>query len=86
MTGLETCYALANMPGALSQDQLIRALSINPRRITGMNIPVIKEGEKAELTAFDPKASWMYTKTKSLSKNTPLLGKNVNGGVIATFC
>jgi dihydroorotase len=86
MTGLETCYALANTPDALSQDQLIRALSINPRRITGMNIPVIKEGEKAELTAFDPKASWMYSKTKSLSKNTPLLGKNVNGGVIATFC
>jgi dihydroorotase len=86
ITGLETCYSLANMSDVLSQEQLIRALAINPRRIAGVAIPVIKEGEKAELTAFDPKASWTYSKTKSLSKNTPLLGKNVNGGVIATFC
>lgn len=86
ITGLETCYSLANMPDVLTQEQIIRALAINPRRIAGIAIPVIKEGEKAELTAFDPKASWTYTKTKSLSKNTPLLGKNVNGGVVATFC
>lgn len=86
ITGLETCYSLANMPGVLTQEQLVRALSVNPRRISGLSVPVIKEGEKAELTAFDPKASWIYSKTKSLSKNTPLLGKNVNGGVIATFC
>lgn len=86
ITGLETCYSLANMPGVLTQEQLVRALSVNPRRISGLSVPVIKEGEKAELTAFDPKASWTYSKTKSLSKNTPLLGKNVNGGVIATFC
>lgn len=84
--GLETCYSLANMSGILTQDQLVRAMSINPRRISGLSTPVIKEGEKAELTAFDPKASWIYSKTKSLSKNTPLLGKNINGGVIATFC
>jgi len=86
ITGLETCYSLANMPDVLTQEQIIRALAINPRRIAGIAVPVIKEGEKAELTAFDPKASWTYTKTKSLSKNTPLLGKNVNGGVVATFC
>jgi dihydroorotase len=86
ITGLETCYSLANMPGVLTQEQLVRALSVNPRRISGVSVPVIKEGEKAELTVFDPKASWTYSKTKSLSKNTPLLGKNVNGGVIATFC
>lgn len=84
--GLETCYSLANMSGILTQDQLVRAMSINPRRISGLSTPVIKQGEKAELTAFDPKASWIYSKTKSLSKNTPLLGKNINGGVIATFC
>ena len=86
ITGLETCYSLANMSGMLTQDQLVRAMSINPRRISGLSTPVIKEGEKAELTAFDPKASWIYSKTKSLSKNTPLLGKNINGGVVATFC
>jgi dihydroorotase len=86
ITGLETCYSLSNMSDVLTQEQLIRALAINPRRIAGVAIPVIKEGEKAELTAFDPKASWTYSRTKSLSKNTPLLGKNVNGGIVATFC
>lgn len=86
ITGLETCYSLANMPDVLTQEQLVRALSVNPRHISGLSVPVIKEGEKAELTAFDPKASWTYSKTKSLSKNTPLLGKNINGGVVATFC
>lgn len=86
MTGLETCFALANAAGKLSVQQLVNALSINPRKISAQPIPVIKEGEKANITAFDPTAKWTYSKTKSLSKNTPALGMEFSGGVLAIVC
>ena len=81
MIGLETCFSLANSAGNLTPEQLVKALSINPRKISGQEIPTIKEGE-SNFTIFDTAAKWMYSKTKSLSKNSPVLGMEMTGGVI----
>lgn len=81
MIGLETCFALANEAG-VNPEQVVKAMSINPRKIVGLPIPTIKEGEKAEVVVFDTKAKWTYSKTHSLSKNSPVLGMEMNGGVL----
>jgi dihydroorotase len=84
MIGLESTFALACSSDKFSAAQLVNALSIQPRKIAGVDIPVIKAGEKANLTLFDPTAKWTYNTTsiKSKSKNTPLLGKELTGKVI----
>lgn len=84
MIGLETAFALANSPGILSKEELVRAFCHHPRTIAGVEIPVIKAGEKANMTIFDPSEKWTFTEKdiRSKSKNTPLVGKELTGRVI----
>ncbi|MEI9946597.1 MAG: dihydroorotase [Chitinophagaceae bacterium] len=85
MIGLETCYAVLNtcMPET-SQDVWIMLLSINPRKIFGLEQPVIKEGNLASLTLFDPAKKWTVTEKdiSSKSKNSPFIGKELTGKVL----
>lgn len=83
MLGLETCFSLANAAGNLSPEKLVKAMSINPRKILGLDQPKIEEGLKGGFVVFDTKAKWNYAKTKSLSRNSPLLGSEMSGGVLA---
>ncbi|MCX6311469.1 MAG: dihydroorotase [Bacteroidetes bacterium] len=87
ITGLESAFALACSSDKFSAEQLVNALSIQPRKITDMVIPVIKAGEKANLTVFDPTAKWTFTLKDiySKSKNTPLVGKELTGKVIGIY-
>jgi dihydroorotase len=71
----------------LSLESIIEKLSINPRIILNLSIPLIKTGEKANLTILDVDIVWTVDKKKLLSKsiNTPfdkrlLTGKSL--GVI----
>jgi len=88
MIGLESAFALACSADHFSAEQLVNAFSIQPRKIAGVEIPVIKVGEKANLTVFDPKAKWNFSANdiKSKSKNTPLVGKELTGKVIGVYC
>lgn len=65
----------------LSLKEVIEKLSINPRKILGLQVPEIKEGAKAELTVFDPDEVWKVdvTKFKSLSKNSPFHNRLLTG-------
>lgn len=78
--GLETSVGLTFThlvkSGVISFEQMIYKMSINPRRIIGLNSIRIKEGENANLTILDTKAKWIVDKNKFKSKcrNTPFNG------------
>jgi dihydroorotase len=84
MTGLETAYAALNtaLP-ALGQEKWVELLSINPRRLFGLDPISIKEGEKASLTLFNPAQKWTVetANLQSKSSNTAFAGKELTGKV-----
>lgn len=71
----------------LSLEELIKKMSVNPRKILGLSIPKIAVGEKAELTLFDPDEVWTVDKRKfkSKSKNTPFDKKILTGKPVAAI-
>jgi len=85
MTGLETAFAVlrTSLP-ELKIEKWIELLSVNPRKLLGLNAATIKENETACLTLFDPNSEWVYEKNniRSKSKNSPFIGKKLKGKVI----
>ena len=85
MTGLETAYAIlrTSLPG-LKDERVVEVLSLNARKLLGLQPGTIKESEKACLTLFCPDAEWIYEKKniRSRSKNSPFIGKKLTGKVI----
>lgn len=87
--GLETSIGLACTyllkPGVVSLARLIELMSINPRTILSQPIPVITEGERANLTIFAPEQEWSVDvgNFKTMSLNTPFNGWNLTGRPIA---
>jgi dihydroorotase len=75
--GLETSLALSltNLvhKNYLSLNQLIEKMSTNPRKIIGQDPVLIKDGEEANLTIFDPEEEWLVdvVNFKSKAVNTP---------------
>ena len=67
--------------------QLIEKLAINPRKILNLPIPLIKEGEKANLTIINPDLIWTVdiSKQKSKSKNSPFDKRLLTGKSIAVI-
>jgi dihydroorotase len=84
MIGIQTLYPIINMHSELSTEQIIEKISINPRKILGLKVPTIKEGEDANLTFFAPNEEWVFEEKNiaSISKNTPFIGKKMRGKVI----
>lgn len=81
--GLETFFGLANkhLSDTLSTSELMEKIAINPRKILNLDIPQIKEGEKASLTMFDTETEWTFTDKDifSKSKNTPYINSKLKG-------
>lgn len=83
--GLET--ALALIWDRLVRTEQISALdfvyffSSGPRKVLGINIPSLKEGEPAELTIFHPEEAWEVNPSEfySKSRNTPFKGWELTG-------
>lgn len=75
ITNLETFFAAARTAthSFIDLTTLIEKISINPSKLAGINLPVIREDDPACCSLFLPDTDWMYDagKTASLSKNTP---------------
>jgi dihydroorotase len=85
--GIETTFAAANTAAgnAIGLERLIDAFTVAPRKILGLTIPEIKEGEMANLTVFDPNLEWIpgIENMKSKGINNPFIGVPLKGKPLA---
>lgn len=86
---LQTTFATANtaLKNKVKLEDWLETITRNPRKILGIEIPEIKEGAKANLTLFNPDLKWEL-KTDDIvskSKNTPYIGKQLNGKALAVI-
>jgi len=84
MIGLQTFLPIMlSHADQISMQEIISNVSVKPRQILGLPIPVIAEGEVANLTLLDEKEEWNYDETTNLSKshNSPLFGQKLVGKV-----
>ena len=84
MIGLQTALSLALKAG-LNPAEAVEKLAIAPRRILGLTIPTINEGNEANLVLFD-ESEWLYNSTNNFSKsaNSPFLNQQLKGKVWLT--
>lgn len=84
MIGLETAYAAVNtaIPD-MDAAKWVELLSINPRKIFGLEPLSIKEGSGASLTLFNPTQKWIVKESdfRSRSRNSAFTGKELTGKV-----
>jgi len=88
ITGLESSFAIANtVRGRLGLEKLIDKMALNPRKILNLPVPGIEEGQKANLTLFNPELNWKLEKRHihSKSKNTPFIGTALQGKALAIY-
>ncbi len=86
MIQLETAYSLLNKANSILEVQeLIDLISRKPREILNLQMPRFKVGEEANLTVFDPGMNWVYRNVKSKSRNSPEIGNELKGKVLAIF-
>ena len=87
--GLETLFGLLgkHISSDLSLSEIIEKISTNPRKIALKEELKIEEGEKANITLFDPDIEWevINTDIKSKSKNTPFIGEKLKGKAVALY-
>ncbi|NHA07324.1 dihydroorotase [Mucilaginibacter sp. HC2] len=86
ITGFQTALPLALKSG-LPVELLVEKLAINPREILGVTVPVIAEGERANLVLFDAETEWEYSSKNNRSKsvNSPFFGQQLKGKVQLTY-
>jgi dihydroorotase len=78
--GLETAIGLTYTylvdKGIITLEEMIKKMSVNPRRLLNLPEVVIEEGQMANLTIFDTKKEWTVDVNSfhSKSRNTPYNG------------
>ena len=62
-------------------------MSINPRTILELDVPIIKTGFKANLTLFNPKQEFEFNinNNQSLSDNSPFLNTKLNCKILGVI-
>ena len=93
MIGLESLFGVLGILGikdlpagrqGLELEKMVDMLSVNPRKVFGIDLPEIKEGATACLTLFNADEEYIFEEQmiKSKSKNSPFVGKKLKGRVI----
>ena len=92
MIGLETALPLVYMElvmkGVLKWSEAAERMSLNPAKILGLSGKgSLKPGSDADVTVFNPEVNWVVEakKLESKSKNTPFIGKKLNGAAELTI-
>ncbi len=88
MISLQTAYAVVNtVLQETTQSRIVELLAINPRLILGLDVPTIKESNRASITLFNPTKKWILTEMDilSLNKNTPFIGIELTGKPLGTI-
>jgi dihydroorotase len=78
---------LVGLSQTIDWDVLLPKVTTNPRKLLGLEIPVIEEDVKANLTLFDPSKTWVFDEKSnhSKSRNSPWLNSDIKGKVVAVF-
>jgi hypothetical protein len=88
ITNLQTFASqLVLLSKSVDMEDLIAKVTVTPRQILKMEVPIIEEDSKANLTLFDPSAEWTFDASQnfSKSKNSPWLGQTLKGKAVAVF-
>jgi dihydroorotase len=86
--GLQTVFpTLIALSKEIKLDKLLDAISTNPRKILGLEVPEISEGSEANLTLFDPDMMWKFDQNSNRSKgvNSPYFGIPLQGKAVGIF-
>ena len=84
---LQTFYpAYKQIEEELEFSLFVEKITNSPRKILGLMIPKVAEGQFAKLTIVDPKRKWVLDDSTNFSKsrNSPFWGKKMTGKVVAT--
>lgn len=84
--GLQTVLPLLVQAG-LDEEIIVEKLSIGPRKVLGLEVPSLQEGEAANIVLFDTKQKWTFdtAQNKSKSENSPFFGQEMTGKVLLVF-
>ena len=83
--GLESFFGAVN--SVLKIEDFIESITNKPRKIFGLKVTEIKEGNQADLTLFDPEGDSIFSNTDilSTSKNSIFIDKKMKGKVFGVF-
>ncbi len=88
--GFETALSLAMelQEAGLTVKRIVSLFTAGPARVMGIDRGVLAEGNRADITVFDPRVEWFYRKEEILSKskNSPFVGRKMKGRVTGTIC
>lgn len=78
---------LVQLSEEIAWADLLEKVTVNPRQLLKLELPVIDAGARANLTLLDPLRKWVLTSenNESKSSNSPWLGSELKGKVVAVF-
>jgi dihydroorotase len=82
--GLETAAAVVHGSVGLDAAAFFDRMADGPRRVLGGSGSGLERGRPADLVVFDPDAHWTVERFASRSANSPWLGRELTGRVVAT--
>ena len=91
LIGLESCFGAVKKvlvdEEKLKLMDLIKTMTLNPRKAMGFDCDLLKKGKDAELVLFDEKEEWVFKKKDILSKskNSPFVNHQLSGKVKFTI-
>ena len=91
LIGLESCLGVVKKVLVDDEDlglmEMIKLLTVSPRKIMGFDNDLLKKGKEAELVLFNEHEKWVFNRNdiNSKSKNSPFIDAQLSGRVIHTI-